>query len=74
MSEEKSKSRINLEDLPQDPQELTDEEAKNVQGGLVILPVIAGAKEGDGSVKPESNFGDTPGLNGGDMVQKMSRG
>lgn len=73
MSEEKSKSRINIEDLPQDPQEVTAEEAKNVQGGVVILPVIASAKEGDGPVKAGSNFGDTPGLNGGDMVAKMSQ-
>ena len=34
MSEEKKESRINLEDLPQAEQELTPEEAQEVQGGL----------------------------------------
>ena len=33
MSEEKNESRINIEDLPQAEQELSDEEAKDVKGG-----------------------------------------
>lgn len=36
MSEEKKETRINIEDLPQPEQELTDEEAKEVQGGAGI--------------------------------------
>ena len=35
MSEEKNDSRINIEDLPQAEQELTSEEASQVQGGLL---------------------------------------
>ena len=34
MSEEKKESRVNIEDLPQAEQELTPEEAQEVQGGL----------------------------------------
>lgn len=33
MSEEQKENRINLEDLPQAEQELTPEEAQEVQGG-----------------------------------------
>jgi FG-GAP repeat len=33
MSDEQKESRINIEDLPQQEQELTPEEAKEVQGG-----------------------------------------
>jgi hypothetical protein len=57
MSEENKENRINVDDLPQGEKELTAEEAKEVKGGI-----------GAGG-----NFGDTPGLNGGDMVAKMSR-
>lgn len=35
MSDEKNESRINIEDLPQPEQELTSEEAKQVQGGVI---------------------------------------
>jgi hypothetical protein len=34
MSDEKNESRINIEDLPQAEQELTPDEAQQVQGGL----------------------------------------
>jgi hypothetical protein len=34
MSEENKESRINVDDLPKDEQELSPEEAKEVQGGL----------------------------------------
>jgi hypothetical protein len=43
--------------LPKEEKELTKEEQKKVKGGL-------GAP---------GNFGDTPGLNGGDMVSKMAQ-
>ena len=33
MSDEQKENRINIEDLPQEEQELTPEEAKEVQGG-----------------------------------------
>ena len=62
MSNEKKESRIRVEDLPQGETELTPEEAKKVQGGIASVQ--------DQTVKPVSNFGDTPGLNGGDMVAK----
>jgi hypothetical protein len=65
MPEESKESRIKVEDLPQDPQELTSEEAKEVRGGLANIQ--------DQTLKAGGNFGDTPGLNGGDMVAKMSQ-
>jgi hypothetical protein len=58
MSEEKKESRINLEDLPRDERELPAEEAKKIEGGSQ-------------GIATSGNFGDTPGLNGGDMMQKM---
>ena len=66
MSDEQKESRIKVDDLPQAEQELIPEEAQDVKGGFnqVELPPAVKA----GSVKPKSNFGDTPGLNGGDMV------
>ena len=36
MSDEQKERRINLENLPQDEQELTAEEAKKVQGGIIM--------------------------------------
>lgn len=63
MQEEKKESRINIEDLPKPEQELTDEEAKKVHGGLASIQ--------DQTAKSDKNFGDTPGLNGGDMMAKM---
>jgi hypothetical protein len=36
MSEEKTESRINIEDLPQPERELSPEEAKEVQGGFLV--------------------------------------
>lgn len=50
-------SRIEIEDLPETEQELTDEEAKDVKGGIVGAGAGAGSvyiKEGDGSVKPQN--------------------
>lgn len=64
MADEKQESRIKVEDLPQAEQELTPEEAKKVQGGIASIQ--------DQTVKSGGNFGDTPGLNGQDMVSKMS--
>ncbi|HEY0080765.1 MAG TPA: hypothetical protein VGB73_19340 [Pyrinomonadaceae bacterium] len=59
MPEKKEKTnrrRTQVKDLPKDEKELSREEQKEVKGGL-------GAP---------GNFGDTPGLNGGDMVSKMA--
>lgn len=53
----KENCRTQLSDLPREEKELTDGEQKKVKGGL-------GAP---------GNFGDTPGLNGGDMVSKMAQ-
>jgi hypothetical protein len=36
MSDEKKENRIKVEDLPQAEQELTPEEAKEVQGGIIM--------------------------------------
>jgi len=36
MSEENKEKRINVEDLPQAERELTDEEAKDVKGGVIM--------------------------------------
>jgi hypothetical protein len=58
MSEEKKESRINLEDLPRDERELSTEEAKKIEGGSQ-------------KIEAAGNFGDTQGLGGGDMMQKM---
>lgn len=63
MSNEKKEGRIKVDDLPQGEKELSPEEARKVQGGIASIQ--------DQTVKPGSNFGDTPGLNGGDMVSKM---
>jgi hypothetical protein len=76
MSDEKKESRINIEDLPQAEQELTAEEAKDVKGGLLASTYGRGSNVATGDVnndgRLDANFGDTPGLNGGDMVSKMS--
>ena len=57
MSNEQKESRINIEDLPQNEQELTPEESKEVQGGINVTPyggfqggvrVAAGDVNGDG--------------------------
>ena len=65
MSNEKKESRVKVEDLPQAERELRPEEAKKVQGGIASIRDQT-VKSGSGG-----NFGDTPGLNGGDMIQKM---
>lgn len=44
MSDEKQERRINVEDLPRQEQELSDEEAKDVKGGL-LLPAVQKARE-----------------------------
>ncbi len=54
--EHKTKRRTEVKELPKEERELSREEQKRVKGGL-------GAP---------GNFGDTPGLNGGDMVSKMA--
>ena len=36
MSEKQRENRIQIEDLPRTEQELTDEEAKEVQGGVIM--------------------------------------
>jgi hypothetical protein len=46
MSDEKSENRINIEDLPQAEQELSAEEAKEVQGGIgMLLPAVQKVRE-----------------------------
>lgn len=46
MSDEKNENRINIEDLPQAEQELTAEEAKEVQGGIgLLLPAVQKVRE-----------------------------
>lgn len=44
MSDEQKERRINVEDLPQTEQELSAEEAKEVQGGL-LLPAVQKVRE-----------------------------
>ena len=66
MADEKNESRIKMEDLPKPEQELSSAEAKKVKGGGVRYIDDAAQQERSGG-----NFGDTPGLNGGDMVAKM---
>lgn len=44
MADEKQERRVNIEDLPAREQELSDEEAKDVKGGL-LLPAIQSARE-----------------------------
>lgn len=53
MSDENKESKIKVEDLAQPEQELTDEEAKKVQGGAFTggVRVATGDVNGDGSVK-----------------------
>lgn len=46
MADEKQERRVNLEDLPRQEQELTDEEAKDVKGGgALLLPAVQGARQ-----------------------------
>jgi len=48
MSDEKKESRTDIQDLPRPEQEVTDKEAKGVQGGLLnveALPVKQPKKE-----------------------------
>ena len=52
MSDENKESKINMEDLPQDEEELTTKEAKEVKGGLTkvgvgTLPLSNVQKEGE---------------------------
>lgn len=66
MSKKQNESRSKIEDLPQAEQELTAEEAKNIQGGVTPIQ-LGGAsgyrepdfnfaiKAGDGSVKPQGS-------------------
>ena len=44
MSDEKEERRVNVEDLPRQEQELSDEEAKDVKGGL-LLPAVQKVRE-----------------------------
>lgn len=62
MSDEQKESRIKVDDLPQAEQELTPEEAKEVQGGATraVTPGIrtggTNAVMGDGSVRPDKSI------------------
>ena len=53
---DKPKRRTKVKDLSRPEKNLTKEEQKKVKGGALGAP---------------GNFGDTPGLSGGDMVSKM---
>ncbi len=44
MADEKQERRVNIEDLPAREQELSDEEAKDVKGGL-LLPAVQRVRE-----------------------------
>ena len=46
MSEESDESRIKIEDLPQEEQELTADEARDVQGGEGRTRLIIGEDQG----------------------------
>ncbi len=43
MSDEKQESRIKVDDLPEPEQELTDEDAKNIKGGLPAVQKVRDA-------------------------------
>lgn len=46
MADEKQERRVNIEDLPRREQELTDEEAKDVKGGIgLLLPAVQKVRE-----------------------------
>ena len=55
MSDEKNESRINVKDLPQAEQELTPEEAKEVQGGAEASIKLSGLAAGTYDVQPVMN-------------------
>lgn len=60
------KKRINVEDLPRPEEELTDEEAKNVEGGLT--------KQGQGTLTLSSSNSLTSGNTvGGSLANDPSR-
>lgn len=52
--------RINIEDLPRAEEELTDEEAKNVEGGAGLFRLY-GDVNGDRSAATDSTKGNTIG-------------
>lgn len=46
MADEKQERRINVEDLPRQEQELSDEEAKDVKGGIgLLVPAVQKVRE-----------------------------
>jgi hypothetical protein len=54
MSDEKKDTRTNIEDLPQAEQELTTEEAKEVQGGLDVTTSPIDANATGRGAKPDN--------------------
>ena len=61
MSDEKKESRTNIQDLPQEEKELTAEEAKEVQGGLLVqtspidVKVAAGETTRDNFIRVDTS-------------------
>lgn len=61
MSDEQKESRIHVKDLPKEEQELTPEEAKEVQGGesrsgVGVLKSIDGGKTWDASTQSQDDI------------------
>lgn len=59
--------RTQVNNLPREEKELTAEEQKQVKGGGGGEGGWPGFNKSPGAA---GNFGDTPGLNGGDMIRK----
>ena len=58
MSDENQESRIKVEDLPAPEEELTDEESKNVRGGLPAIQKVrdaANRSSSQNNILPDSD-------------------
>jgi len=70
--DQESKKRINVEDLPRAEEELTDEEAKDVQGGLTKVGV--GTLTLANSNATGNTIGGAAGIDPSDPSRKMGDG